>query len=154
LGISKQPPTTVDLFAAWIDHPSCKAFAYTVYPGTTHREFQNKVQRRRHRVISNDEHVSAVLDEDNNVALIVFWSADGGSLKIPSVSGGFPITLSADANSAIIYRIDADNVTVSDPSQTKTSLKVELRRGRSVKSLVFRLPVNGAAGSSVTRVIA
>jgi Polysaccharide lyase family 8, super-sandwich domain/Polysaccharide lyase family 8, C-terminal beta-sandwich domain len=165
LGISTQPPTTVDFFTAWIDQPKSNTFAYTVFPGTTMHEFSRKalVSASKHNVIQNDRNVSAILDKGKDTAFVVFWDSAGGSVLIPPCWDHPAIILSADANSAIIYKIDDGTVTVSDPSQNKTSVTVQLEvldgsgcdptgfGQSSVRSLVYQLPVGGLAGSSVTQ---
>jgi len=156
----------VDLFAAWIDHPASNTFAYSVYPGTTHKEFQSKALKSSfdHRIIHNDKHVSAVLDEAHDKVLIVFWDDNGGALLIPpslsyNRSGIFVI---ADANSAVIYDICGGNITVSDPSQRKSSLTLKLKaqgfgqkpKGlghQALRDVTFQLPVGGLAGSSISK---
>lgn len=164
LGISTKPPTTVDFFTAWIDQPKSNTFAYSVFPGTTLDEFGRKASFSAvtHSVIQNDEHVSAILDSDKNTVFAVFWDSAGGSVLIPPYFEYPAITLSADANSAIIYRIDNGMVTVSDPSQNKTSVTVQLevQEGfglqpagfgqNGTRSLIIQLPAGGLAGSSVT----
>ena len=69
IGISAQPPPTVDLFAAWIEHePEDGAFpaiAYSVFPGTNYDEFTANSVLSRHRLktLKNDGDVPAVYDE-------------------------------------------------------------------------------------------
>jgi hypothetical protein len=119
----------------------------------------------RQRVIRNDKHVSAVLDERKDTAFIIFWDDQGGEVSIPCSFLDRPeIVVSADANAAIIYKIHEGSLTVSDPSQTKTNLNITLKEDgfgekakgfeySSVISMHFQLPVNGTAGSSVTQTL-
>lgn len=167
LGISAHPISTVDLFVAWVDQPISNTFAYSVFPGTTQKEFEKKAFKSvfEHKVIRNDKHVSAVLDQTTDTAMIVFWDSDGGSVSIPgTLLGRSGVTLSVDANAVVIYKIGVGNVTVSDPSQNKTSLKMQLKAqgfgekpkgfgNSAVKQLSFQLPVNGSAGSSISQTL-
>ncbi|KAI0068343.1 polysaccharide lyase family 8 protein [Artomyces pyxidatus] len=153
IGTSTQPPETVDLFAAWIEHKDlAEPVAYTIYPGSDLQTFQSKSRKRQIVTVQNDNDTSAVYDADYDTAAVVFWDAKGGTARfMPFTQDLF--TISANGNAAIILQSKTGEVMVSDPSQTLTSLEVhvEIASRRISKTLVFTLPTGGAAGSSVTQ---
>jgi len=165
LGISTQPLSNVDMFAAWIEQPKEQtSLAYKIFPATDRRGFQRKASRyqSRHRVLVNDKTISAILDTQQDTAFVIFWAADGGSVTVPGPRGCANITVSSNINSAIIYHRSAGEIVVSDPSQTAATLVLDLEVGTTGKKapgfesgaqrrLVFALPSGGLAGSSVSQ---
>ncbi|KAG6857590.1 hypothetical protein H0H87_000189 [Tephrocybe sp. NHM501043] len=150
IGTSTQPPATVDLFAAWIKHNTVSSpIEYTAFPGTDLDDFSKKSQKLRLQTVQNDPHVSAIYDEIHQSVMVVFWDAVGGSTTFNPRNGG-PITISTNGNSAIIYRISSEEVVASDPSQTLSTLQVQIISRKS-RTLVFALPQGGLAGSSVSQ---
>lgn len=146
IGTSTQPPTTVDLFSARIIHTNLTApVAYTAYPGTDLDAFRAKSRASGVRTVRNDAQVAAVWDDAHQTAMIVFWDAAGGSVEIECAGVG-TLTIGASANSAVIYRADKGEVTVSDPGQTLESLELVVHD----QTLIIDLPSGGMAGSSVT----
>lgn len=165
IGTSTQPPATVNLFAAWIQHTSLTTpIFYTAFPGTTNDEFMQKSQAANLQTVQNDQHISAVYDANNNVAMIVFWDAKPGSVTIKPDSPAAPITVTASGNLAVIYKLESGEVTVSDPSQSSATAQVTLTLGsgenppcwdsEKSQTLVFQLPSGGIAGKSVTQTVA
>ena len=165
LGISTQPPSNVDMFAAWIEQPEEQAgFAYKIFPATTRKGFQRKASQYqlRHQVLVNDKTTSAILDTQDDTVFIIFWAAGGGSVTVPGSWGCANVTVSSYINSAIIYHRSTGEVVVSDPSQTAAALVLDLEaetvgkkapgfeRGTQ-RRLVFALPLGGLAGSSVSQ---
>jgi len=174
IGISTQPPPTIDLFAAWIEHHTLNvSLSYTAFPATTLDEFRSKSQNLQVESVQTDEFVSAVFDHTNRIAMVAFWAATGGEVTFaPSTDNSSrrrsarsvasaPITIAANGNIALIYDIRMAVVTVSDPSQSLPAVEVDLGLGkgkappqwgssRSI-SLVFALPTGGLAGSSVSQ---
>jgi hypothetical protein len=167
LGISTQPLSNVDMFAAWIEQPKEQtSFAYKIFPATDLEVFQQRASRdqSRHRVLGNDNTTSAVLDTQEDTAFIIFWAPDGGSVTVPGSPEFSDVTVSANINSAVIYHRSTGEVVVSDPSQTAVTLVLDFEAettGRqpsgfedgSQKELVFALPTGGLAGSSVSQFI-
>ena len=163
IGISQQPPPTIDLFTARIEHkPASTPLSYTTFPGTSYHTFRAKSRELGPRLqsVQNDENVSAIFDKENKIAMVVFWDAAGGSVTFDATPVYTPITITADGNIALLYRLETGEVTVSDPSQllTKTQVTVTLgpriKWGAGVKKrLVFVLPSGGVAGSSVCQTI-
>jgi hypothetical protein len=149
IGTSTQPPSTVDLFSAWIQHTNVTtSVVYTSYPGVDAATFASKSAASKIRTIRNDAHVSAISDDIHNTSMIVFWDAAGGSVQINS-----SITLTSNGNAAVIYDFAASKMTVSDPSQTLSSVKITIASHGLNKTLNFALPADpgNTAGNSVTQ---
>lgn len=167
IGISTQPPETIDLFAAYLGHSALRTpIGYTVFPSTkSPGAFKQKSEKTKLRTIWNDAYVSALFDDVHQTAMVVFWDFLGGSVLIPGSSfADAPLTISSSGNSAVIYQLNTGNVTVADPSQNLTKLDVVLGVGLLGKKpphwgwelshhLSFDLPTSGSAGSSVSQVI-
>jgi hypothetical protein len=163
IGTSTQPSITVDLFAAWLDHKDLAApLSYSVYPATTLTSFERKVLLSQVRVVENNEHVSALIDDVHDTAMAIFWDAAGGNVTFTSPLPWIaPITVQSSGNAAVIYRMDTGNVTVSDPSQKLQSIDLTFTigkgrapagwKGKNGKVLAFGLPNGGLAGSSVSQ---
>lgn len=164
IGTSTQPPATVDLFAAWIEHNDISVpISYTVLPGTTQKAFPKKAQKLALQEIQNDNAISAIYDKNNKIAMLVFWEANGGSVTFCPGKNLAPITVLVTGNIALIYRLHTGEITVSDPSQSLITVQVSLTLGVGqkprhwgaglIKTLVFQLPTDGLVGSSVTQTI-
>jgi len=165
LGISTQPPSDVDMFAAWIEQPKEQtSLEYKIFPATDQASFQRKALWSRfcHRVLVNDKTASAILDARDDTAFIIFWGAGGGSVTVPGSPGFADVTVSSDINSAIIYHRSKGEVVVSDPSQTAPTLILDLETGivgrrapgfedGPRRTLVLTLPSGGLTGSSVSQ---
>ena len=156
IGISEEPKGSIDLFSAWISHGSGSDLtvpaAYTAYPAVSLDEFQQKSQATRLTTIQNDDEVSAVYDETHKTAMFVFWKADGGSATfVPASQDGFLI-MEASGNAVVIYDMDDNSVTVSDPSQSLKSIHLAISRGiMDIQAVDVTLPTGGEAGKSVTQ---
>ncbi|KAI8995602.1 galactose mutarotase-like protein [Trametes punicea] len=157
IGISTMGTTTVDLFSAWLNHGSGAnldvPISYTAYPAISRNQFQRKILSTELMTIKNDAHVSAVYDVAHHTAMFVFWDAAGGSASfVPSLLGG-PVSVETTGNSALVLDLDKKTLTVSDPSQTLSSIQVTITAGwlwpRS-KVVNVALPTGGLAGSSVS----
>jgi hypothetical protein len=151
IGTSTHPPTTVDLFSAWIQHRNASVpISYTVFPGVDSATFSSKSKSVTGalRTLRNDGHISAVTDNTHSTTMAVFWDAGGGTLQLSPSNN----TLSSSANSLVIYNAGTNSVTVSDPSQTVASLNVTLSTNGQTRMLVFTLPVGagGNANGSIT----
>jgi hypothetical protein len=164
IGTSTQPPTSVDLFAAWIVHEDISIpLAYSAFPGISHDNFLQKKDQLQLRTIQNNASVSSVYDEVNKRAMFVFWDADGGSVTFNPGQTLAPTTVTVTGNLAVIYTLQTGQVTISDPSQTLTTAQVSLELGEGQAppywgldraiNLVFQLPSDGFAGNSVTQTL-
>jgi hypothetical protein len=147
IGISTQPPVSVDLFTAWIDHENATNAEYTAFPGVSVEEFQRKQTTTRITTLQNDDKVSGVFDELNEQAMIVFWGAGGGNVDVYTSLGR--VTIRADKPIALIWDLKARNVTIADPSQLTESVEVSIGN----KHIAFQLPSDGNAGASVTQTL-
>lgn len=162
IGTSLAPPFTADLYAAWIHHKTLDIpISYTVFPGTSGITFKQKSKKLRLQTVSNNENISAIFDDDHETAMVVFWASAGGSVTIKPSDKTSSITIAANGNIAVIYKLRTGDVTVSDPSQGLQIAEVSLSLGPgrkppvwgtgTTKVLAFRLPQGGVAGSSVTQ---
>ena len=167
IGTSKQPPVTVDLFAAYLTHGTLEIpTSYSIFPATSSLdEFLQKKKRTQLKTIQNDDHISAVYDEKHHTLMIVFWDLAGGSTVIGSAElFDASLSITSNGNSAMIYQLDTGKVTVSDPTQTLINLEIRMTAGplgkkpphwgwKIAQRLSFELPTSGMAGSSVTKTI-
>ncbi|PBK77244.1 galactose mutarotase-like protein [Armillaria solidipes] len=159
IGISTQPPTNVTLFSARLQHISLNTpSSYTAFPGTDSNTFYSKSRQFSLQSTQNDAQVSAIYDQAHETLFAVFWNASGGSANLNITHPKHPdadnLFITANRNVALIYDQRTSNVTVSDPSQTLTTVTVtfsfrkvgkEARR----KDLVVNFPTGGLSGSSV-----
>lgn len=157
IGISTQPPETVDLFAAWIEHQDLtQPVSYTIFPGTTFDSFQTKGEERHITPLQNDDHISAIFDEDGGTVSAVFWDASGGTLDLdgdPLISLGLA-SISVNGNVALILNFRTGTLIVSDPSQSLTNVEIQVERIQEMPStFTVELPQGpgGLAGNSVTQ---
>ena len=154
IGTSSQPPATVDLFTARIEHKSTStSLAYTTLPGNSYGTFLCKSSGLRIRSVHNDESISAVFDEEHKIAMVVFWNAAGGSVTFDPTPVSPSITITTDGNVALLYRLETGEVTVSDPSQSLTTTRVTATIAGLTKTLIFDHPSGGVAGSSVCQTL-
>lgn len=153
IGTSTQPPETVDLFAAWIEHQDLtQPVSYTIFPGTTFDSFQIKSAYRTIIPLQNDAYISAIMDVDYNTISAVFWDASGGTLFI----GFGPASITVSGAVALILDLDTWTFTLSDPSQTLTSVDVLVEGIQETPlACTVNLPPGPGelAGSSVTTVL-
>jgi len=156
IGTSTQPPETVDLFAAWIEHQDLtQSVSYTIFPGTTFDHFQTKSKGRKIVPLQNDAHISAVLDEDYSTVSAVFWDTSGGTLTLEDVClPNGPGSITVSGNIALMLDLKNGAITISDPSQTLTQVNVQVM-GMKENPVTFTVDLpsgpGGLAGSSVTK---
>lgn len=162
IGTAPDPPATVDLFAAWLNHDDPNSsMSYAVYPGSTLLSFQQRSQASRLQAIRNDGSISALLDATHQTAMIIYWVDAGGSVTIPSTTGNAPVAVKSTGSAAVIIRTNSWVITVSEPTQTLTTLTLNFTLGSGsipsawgssrFKVLTLDLPTGGFAGSSITR---
>ncbi|KAG9035127.1 hypothetical protein FRB95_011994 [Tulasnella sp. JGI-2019a] len=152
IGISAQPPATVELFSALLQHPSANLstpLAYSIYPGTdSYSAFKRKARKRSVMTYRNDAEASAVVDSQKGVVMAVFWAVVGGSVDFPKVS------VACDHGAIVIFNYYTGNLTIADPTQTLTNVTVTLSRkgGHStgVHNVTVALEQGVTAGKSVT----
>ncbi|KAH8120362.1 polysaccharide lyase family 8 protein [Phellopilus nigrolimitatus] len=162
LGISTQPPPTVDLFAAWIEHTNLSMpVSYTAFPAVTFPEFLDQAGETQIMDILNDGAVSAVLDVPHKTAMAVFWEEGGGNVTIPPCSlWEAPISLSSDKGLLMILEEKSWMLTVADPTQIAVDVEVVLQLGpgtppkgwghEKTKTVSVVLPTGITAGSSIS----
>ncbi|KAH9486903.1 hypothetical protein JR316_0000969 [Psilocybe cubensis] len=162
IGSSKQPPTTVDLFSAWLNHiDTTSAASYAIFPATTQALFEQKLMNSQLLSIRNDGSISALLDISYNVAMLVFWVDGGGSVTVPStIPGSAALTVKTNGSSILIINLSTWAITLSDPTQSLTTLTVNFTLGSGgvppgwassskSKSISVNLPSDAIVGSSV-----
>ncbi|KAK1228704.1 hypothetical protein PQX77_008198 [Marasmius sp. AFHP31] len=151
IGTSTQPPSSVDLYAAWLHHKSTSSsVAYSVFPGTpTADAFVERKNALQAHVIQNDGTISALFDDSSRTAMIVYWTAGGGCVTFSDAA----ITICSSANAAVIYEVSTGSVTVSDPSQSLASVDLKITTSGIDKVLSFTLPTGGDAGKSMTQTL-
>lgn len=151
LGVSTQPPATIDLFTAWLTHDSLNmSVAYTAFPGTDPTSFQAKRDDVDIQIVQNDDSISAISDAANQQIMVAFWGASGGVVNVSTTTAG-PMSLIADRGVAILFNTKTGNITVSDPSQSLVTVNVTIVWHASVNNMFFCLPQGGLAGSSVSQ---
>lgn len=153
IGTSTQPPTEVDFFTAWIQHTNLSTpLSYTTFPGVSYQDFRKKRASAKLRTLQNNNAVSAIYHEDQKMVMVVFWSPAGGSVTFnPNHGHGNAIRVSSSGNAAVILRIQMKTVTVSDPSQSLSSVTITIKEGNKTKTVPFILPTGGSLGQSVTK---
>ncbi|KAL0071852.1 hypothetical protein AAF712_000774 [Marasmius tenuissimus] len=151
IGTSLQPPSSVDLYAAWLHHKSISSsVAYSVFPGTpTADAFIERKNALQAHIIQNDGTISALFDNSSRTAMIVYWTAMGGCITFSDADAA----ICSSANAAVIYEADAGSVTVSDPSQSLASVDLKITASGVDKVLSFTLPTGGDAGKSMTQTL-
>ncbi|TFK96041.1 galactose mutarotase-like domain-containing protein [Pterulicium gracile] len=163
ISTSRDPPSTVDLFTAYIVHPSSSKgsfspVSYTTFPAISQGDFRQRSRSRDPtgvQELRNDARVTAIYDTETSQAYAVFWTTNAGSVTF-SGSQRSNFTISTNAPIAVIVDLKGGSVTVSDPSQTlkKVTLTIERRRGGvpSKLRLDFDLPLEeGKRGTAVTK---
>ena len=156
IGTSTQPPETVDLFAAWIEHQDLtRPISYTVFPGTTSDSFREKREGYLVIPLQNDAHISSILDATHWTIYAVFWDVSGGTLALhyETPSGKSLASVSANGNVALLLDLWTGTLTVSDPSQTLASVDILIQSVNGAPlTITVELPPGpgGLAGSSVT----
>jgi len=167
IGASLQPPVTVDLFAAYIQHDSTNLTApisYTVYPAITQGAFASLALQDQQRApntncscsstsrivtIQNDASISAVFDTKHSTAMVVFWASSGGSVAIPSTPLGY--TVQSNRAVTLIVSLERNSFTVSDPSQTLGDVTLSFQSDGLVQNSVTVVFDNQTLGKSVTQ---
>jgi len=157
IGTSQQPPETVNLFAAWIEHQDLtQPISYTIFPGTTFDRFMEKRESRDVIPLQNDAHISAILDLDYGTVSAVFWDEGGGVLVQSGLSTPGPTIASVSVSAGVALMLDptTESLTVSDPSQTLTSVDIQVQWTEGTcLAFTIQLPPGpgGSAGSSITK---
>lgn len=163
IGTSKEPLANVDIFAAWLSHSDLTAsISYAIYPGTSSfSAFNQKAQASKLQLIRNDGSISALLDATHSTAMIAYWVDAGGSVAVPSPTGNAPLTVKSTGSTLVILHLDTWKVTVSEPTQTLTTVTLTFTLGSGstpagwtgsskTKTLDVSLPTGAQIGDSVT----
>lgn len=167
IGTSDEGDISVDLFSAWLSHDDTSVpISYAIYPATLSYDVFVSKSQTSIIPVRNDESVSAVLDVAHDIAMIVYWDIDGGSVTIAlPTPDAAPVIVNSTGNSAIILDLNEWKVTLSDPSQTLVNITLTVSLGQgappagwtdalATKSAHFGLPSDEFRGESVTQVLA
>ena len=134
IGTSTQPPFTVDLWAAWLQHrPTAlnTPLEYSIVPGLpTYDDFVAKQRETEANVVTleNSLNVSAIYDKDANNFMATFWASDSVS-GIDTGPGMAPLTITAYSALAVIISLDTGVMTVSDPNQSRNTSSLRIAYG-------------------------
>ncbi|KIY71594.1 polysaccharide lyase family 8 protein [Cylindrobasidium torrendii FP15055 ss-10] len=164
IGTSTAPPVDVDLFSAWLQHDAknlSRPIAYTTFPNIDRASFLSKIRTFSIKSNMNDAHVSAVYYQPQDMAMMVFWDAAGGTATLDlssSAVGKVTLTVQANGNAAVIYDRKAGRVYVSDPSQSRDSVQLKIttvssRAATQNKTVRVTFPRDGTAGSTQSAVV-
>jgi hypothetical protein len=169
IGTSTQPPSTMDIFAAWIRHTPASfnsSISYTIFPATTYSTFMTKQKKAHSKFVDNASDgfgilatspaaTSSVLDTATNTALIVYWTSTGGTASIPFDGTSQPTTnITSDHALTLIVR-RGKQITVSDPSQTLKTAVIKIayttwaKLAVSQDIAVYSRQVTGGMGTRV-----
>ncbi|KAG8727207.1 hypothetical protein FRC11_013691, partial [Ceratobasidium sp. 423] len=144
LGTSKQPPPTVDMFAAWIVHerltlnpepnpPNSGAgnylpVEYSSFPATSsNSDFEDKAARLQPQTVVNSETVSAAVSGCKKVFGAAFWTPTGGSVEVKEIG----IKIEVDRGVILVLKFEDESyskgtVNIADPTQGTGVVNVKI----------------------------
>lgn len=141
----------VDVFKLWLDHgtaPSNATYEYVVLPNFTLTETNDYAKNMPVEMISNTTYIQAVTHKKLRHTGAVFYSA--GTV---SISPTIKVTTDKPCILLINWEANPIEVTVSDPTQTQTTLNVSLTYSDLKNEiLVYDLPYSNAKGASMTKI--
>lgn len=163
IGTSTQPPVTVDLWAAWLQHAPASVNSpveYSMYPGVSYQDFVLKRSTSPVATIESSANVSAIYNRAGNRVMLVLWKAGSKMSAFQSAPAMARLTISSNNPVALMLSLDDGRVTASDPSQGLNSATVKFEYGTDgqlptfwvggrSKTLNLTFPRGGTAGSSV-----
>ncbi|KAJ1303056.1 hypothetical protein OPQ81_011257 [Rhizoctonia solani] len=149
IGMSKVPPSSKDLFAAWIPHhksdPNADApdtgpgeyssIEYSVFPATNSvSEFVEKSALLRPRTIINTEIVSAAISSTARVLGAAFWQNSGGSVRVEDMD----IKVDVDRNVVLMLKFDnrsrtKGTISVADPTHGSGNVNIKIMWYKSMR---------------------
>lgn len=161
IGTSTQPPTTVDIWAAWLEHaPGTAPVEYTMWPGLSQQDFKNNCRNSPVKTLQNTPEISAIHDTKLNKIMGVFWGQEGGSFTVEGLNGLSPLTISSKNAVSFLVSMTNGYIVASDPSQTLASTTLTFTfngeqlphfwRGAPTKDVNISFPTDGFKGVSVT----
>ncbi|KAI9512678.1 galactose mutarotase-like domain-containing protein [Russula earlei] len=99
--------------------------SYAIFPDTTFDGFQNKKDSRNIVCVQNDAHISAILDLDYDTVSAVFWDVFGGYIPLHDLASSYgPPSITFSGNVGLMHNFNTGELTVSEPSQTLTSVDI------------------------------
>ncbi|QRV91627.1 polysaccharide lyase family 8 protein [Ceratobasidium sp. AG-Ba] len=179
IGISQQPLSTKDMFAAWIVHNPANLtlpIEYSIFPATENKyEFASKAARCTPQTVANTGIVSAAVDSTHRTLAAAFWQPQGGTVYVPHMG----LTINVDKPLTLVMKLtETDNLSgelsVADPTHENTAAIIRIasiakrhRRNECIGdhclhvrrnygapkevTLTVELPTGGDAGSTVTQ---
>ncbi|QRW05711.1 polysaccharide lyase family 8 protein [Ceratobasidium sp. AG-Ba] len=179
IGTSTQPPSTKDMFSAWIVHDSgnlTQPIEYSVFPNTkSNQDFEDKAERCTPYTVANTNVVSAAVDSTRRTLGAAFWGPEGGAVYVPHMG----MTIIVDKPCVFMLKLKGNGsskgeLSLADPTHQSSSVNVRItwaakghrrnegclgdhcyaRRGyvnSAEATLVIQLPTGGMAGSTVTQ---
>lgn len=164
IGTSTQPPTQVNMWAAWLQHQSGTMSApveYSVYPGLSHADFVQKRGTNPVHTIENSRNASAIYDKGKNQVLYALWRGGYTTLGFQVAPAAASLTVSSAAPIVLMLSLKDGRIVASDPSQNLAGTSVTFQygsvgqlpafwkgSGRS-KTVTLNFPRGGFAGSTV-----
>ncbi|CAE6505916.1 unnamed protein product [Rhizoctonia solani] len=141
LGTSRVPPSSKDLFAAWVPHMKLggsgdsnsgqgqySPIEYSVFPATSSSpEFEDKVARLRPRTVVNTETASAAIDAGARILGCAFWKAEGGTVIVKDMG----IQVQVDRAVVIMLKFTNESrtkgtVSIADPTHGTGKVNVKI----------------------------
>ena len=141
---------TNSIFNVWMPHglnPSNATYSYIIVPEISLANAQSYSDNLPIKILSNTTGIQSVTQKAQKLTGAVFYSI--GSL---AVDGGITISVDQPCVLLIDHSKNPIVLTVSDPSQLKTTLNVTLKFADSSTEIMnFVLPTADSTGSSVTK---
>ncbi|KAB5588550.1 hypothetical protein CTheo_8008 [Ceratobasidium theobromae] len=137
ISLSPAPPSTKDMFAAWIAHRSDGSGAghnsgsgieYSVFPATrSDAEFVQKSSRMKPRTLVSSRVVSAAMDARATILAAAFWTSDGGFVDAPEMG----IRIEVDRGVVLILQFEDEyrsrgTVSIAEPSHATGRANVKI----------------------------
>jgi len=149
-GTESSSTVSGDIVKLWITHgtkPVDAHYAYIINTSILPHEMEGYLSNLPFEIISNTKQIQAVTMTEHPVTAVTFFSK--GILRIHE---GLEISVQAPCALLIDERTNPVKITVSDPTQTLSSIEVGLNYGADgFETLVIDLPNNDNRGRSVTR---
>jgi len=162
IGTSASPQTSVDMWAAWLEHRNTtEPFEYSIFPGIEQPNLEGQSRDAPIRSMVNNRNVSAIFDTRGSRVSIVFWQKDGGSAVVNTSPTLAPLNVTSPAGMVLMLSLQDGVVTASDPSQSLTNATVDFAFGAGGlppfwswserrRSMNITFAKGGMAGSSVS----
>ena len=143
-------PITNSIFNVWMPHglnPSNATYSYIIVPDIVLANVQSYSDNLPIKILSNSSSLQSVTQTVQKLTGAVFFAI--GSLV---VDGGLTVSVDQPCAMLIDQSKNPIELTVSDPSQVKTSINVTLKFAYNPTEIInFVLPTADSTGASVTK---